>query len=143
MDTNNLRKIITQSTADIFVVDTLPAVSVVPDKNRNDSGKSQEQIVIQLLRDITNDIGKTIIVVHHISKNAAQDEKGKQRTLNVHSTKGSSAIEQVADKVISIEGERDGVYRNIKSQKIRDGAPFTSTKIFVKEKFKFVNRLGE
>mgnify|MGYP001002419991 CR=1 FL=1 len=137
VDTDNLRKLIVQSTADIFVIDTLPAVTVVPDKNRNDAGKSPEQIVIQLLRDIANDIGKTIIVVHHISKNAAINNDGKVKALNVHSGKGSSTIEQVADKVISIEGERDGELRFIKSLKIRDGAPFSTMLKFNKEFFKF------
>lgn len=142
VDTNNLRQIIAQSTADIFVIDTLPSVAVVKDKDRNDAGKSPEQIVGEIIRSITVDFNKTIIAVHHINKSSAQDEKGKARDLTVHSTKGSSTVEQLADKLISVEGERDGNVRKIKSLKARDERPFEVFQWFDKEKFTFRKHIG-
>ncbi|HPO11708.1 MAG TPA: DnaB-like helicase C-terminal domain-containing protein, partial [bacterium] len=142
VDTNNLRQIIAQSTADIFVIDTLPAVTVVRNKDRNDTNETKEEIIAKLIRQITVDFNKTIIVVHHVSKNAVTDDKGKKKELTVHSTKGNSAIEQLADKVISIEGDRNDGVRIIKSQKARDEAPFIAYQWFDKDKFKFRKHIG-
>ena len=44
--------------------------------------------------------------------------------LDIHSGKGSSSVEQKADKVIAIEGDRMKPYRKISSLGARDEHPF-------------------
>jgi hypothetical protein len=138
VSTKNLRDIIAKSNADIFVIDTLPKVSIDKEDAMKYLGKPAEEIIANVIRDIVVDFGKTIITIHHISKNAAEDKEGKTKKLGVHSTKGSSTVEQLADKVIAIEGDRDGIIREITSLKARDESPFEKIQMkFHKDTFKF------
>lgn len=65
-----------------------------------------------------------IIAIHHISKSAVQDPSGNVKRLTVHSGKGSSAIEQEADKVLLLEGNPNNLIRLLRSAKARDEPPF-------------------
>lgn len=68
-----------------------------------------------------------VIAVHHISKSSILDKDGNTKKLTSHAGKGSSAVEQEADKVIIIEGEQNNGVRTIRSGKARDESPFETT----------------
>lgn len=137
IDINDIAKFINDTECDIVVIDTVDQLRV--GKETDYTRKTQELAI--RLRDITRSSKVTAFLIHHISKNAAVDTDGKQKSLNIHSGKGSSALEQKADKIISIEGYRDNDIRIIRSQGARDENPFGITIEFNKETFKF-NKLN-
>lgn len=130
---NNLKRIIIEEAPQLVVVDTLDGVIV--DGAKDDNAATQS--LATTMKAIAQQLGIIIMGVHHISKNAAQDQDGKLRDLTIHSGKGSSSMEQKADKVIVIEGDRDKDFRRIKSLKARDEAPFLIKTVFDKETFIF------
>lgn len=130
---NDLPKLVTSSECDVIVIDTADQIRTKTDP-QNYTGKTEELALA--IREIANATEKTLIIVHHISKGSSQDEKGKSKQLTVHSGKGASAIEQKADKVIGIEGDRDGILRTITSLAARDEEPFAVEMRFNKNTFR-------
>jgi hypothetical protein len=117
---NNLRRIITDENPKLVIVDTLDGVIVEGARDETASGIK----IANTLKQLAQTMNIIILGVHHISKHAAQDEDGRMRVLTIHSGKGSSSIEQKADKVIGIEGDRAGEFRRIRVLKARDETPF-------------------
>lgn len=70
-----------------------------------------------------------LLAIHHINKNSSKSE------LTVHSGKGSSAIEQKADKVLGIKVNDDNRFRTLKSLKARDEEPFETILEFNSQTF--------
>jgi hypothetical protein len=64
------------------------------------------------------------LAIHHVTKSAVSEFGGSVKPLTVHSGKGSSALEQKADKVICIEGLQTKTRRVVRSLKARDETPF-------------------
>lgn len=120
----NLEKLIRTTLPQLVVIDVIDGIVV---KNMQDESKMG--IVIQQLKSLAEKYKIIILGIHHISKAAAYEGK-----LNVHSLKGASAIEQKADKVIGMEGNRDTFYRKIFSLKARDEDEFNITLFFDKKK---------
>jgi len=88
-------KIISQTDAQLVVVDTMDGIVV--DGAREETAITRE--VALMLKELANRLSIIIIGVHHISKFAV----AKTDKLTKHSGKGSSAMEQKADKLIAIE----------------------------------------
>lgn len=130
---DDLQRVIAEINPKIVLVDTIEDITVPRTYGADPLdtiGKKLKEIAIQ-----TNTI---IFGIHHISKSAAQDSDGRAKSLTVHSGKGASAVEQKADKVISIEGRRDNPYRIIRSQKARDDAPFKVVLEYDPTTFRFI-----
>ena len=88
--------------------------------------------VINSLKAIANEQNMIFFGISHISKHASNE------MLNVHSAKGSSAIEQKADKIIGIIGDRDlTAKRIIKSLASRDEDGFEIACMFDHNTFQF------
>lgn len=132
MNAQDLRKIITSSEVDAVVVDTADQI-LTP--GIVDYTAKTENLAIEF-RNICRDTKTTMFIVHHINKKSSEDDEGRRRPLTIHSGKGSSALEQKADKIISIEGDRDGSLRKIRSLGARDENPFSATLSFNKENFR-------
>ena len=89
-------------------------------------------VIVNSLKQIANQMDVIFIGISHISKGASYG------ALNVHSAKGSSAIEQKADKIIGIIGDRDSSSRRIvKSLASRDEDGFEITCHFDHNIFQF------
>jgi predicted ATP-dependent serine protease len=132
MNMEDLRKTITANEVDAVVIDTVDQLltpKIVDYTTRT------ENLAVGL-RDLSRETKVMLLIVHHISKRAGEDESGMRKRLTLHSGKGSSAMEQKADKVISIEGERDQGMRVIRSLGARDENPFQVQAMFDKETFK-------
>lgn len=110
-----LEKIISSINPKVIVIDTLDGIHVPQAK---DSMYSMDRLAITL-KELAHKYNLIIFGVHHISKQASY---GGQ--LTVHSGKGSSTLEQKADKLIAIEGEKDSPIRTIRSLKARDESSF-------------------
>ena len=137
MEIKELRKLITSSEIDGIVIDTVD--QMLTPKISDYTGRTE--FLAGALRDLCRETKAITMIVHHISKRAGEDEDGRRKPLTLHSGKGSSAIEQKADKVISIEGNRDDSLRIVKSQGARDESPFKVTVDFDKNTFK-LNLIG-
>jgi RecA-family ATPase len=130
---NELGKIVAQSECDIVCIDTVDQLGTDTHQD-NYTGRTEE--LTMKLRELTRNTKKTVIVIHHISKHSSENEKGQSKPLTIHSGKGSSALEQKADKVIGIEGEREGIIRTIRSLGARDEMEFITQLKFNKVTFK-------
>lgn len=133
IDVDDIPKFISDTECDVVVIDTMDQLRV--GKETDYTRKTQE--IALRIRDISRNSKVIFFIIHHISKNASADSEGKQKSINIHSGKGSSALEQKADKIISIEGYRDQDLRIIRSQGARDEHPFMVTISFDKNTFKF------
>ena len=111
---DTIKRIIADSEAKIIVVDVIDAIEV---KGMPDEGKITP--IINELKNVAQQLDIIIIGIHHISKSSARDTM-----LDIHSGKGSSSVEQKADKIIAIEGDRTKPYRKISSLGARDEQPF-------------------
>lgn len=111
---DTIKRIITDSEAKVIVIDVIDAIDVkgMPDENKITP-------IINELKAVAQQLDVIIIGVHHISKSSARDTM-----LDIHSGKGSSSVEQKADKIIAIEGDRTKPYRKISSLGARDEHPF-------------------
>lgn len=128
---HSLRKMIAESEADAVVIDTIDQMKA-DSKEYNDGVRN---LTVQL-RDLTRMTKKAVLVVHHISKHAALDEDGNRRRLNIHSGLGTSALEQKADIVIGIEGDRNKDIRIVSSLGARDEDTFETQLYFDKTNFR-------
>ena len=117
---DSIKKLVARYSPQIVVIDTIDGIQVSKFK---DATSKTEQLGIELKR-IAQDMDTIIISVQHITKAAATNEKGESKELTVHSGKGSSAIEQKADRVIGIEGSRETPMRLVRSLKTRDDESF-------------------
>lgn len=126
---DSMSDVITEVNPKIVVVDTIDAIRV---NYNNDSFLKTEKIV-NGLKQIAQNNNVIIIGVSHISKGASYGD-----TLDVHSAKGNSAIEQKADKIIGIMGDRDmSNKRIIKSLASRDETGFNLACKFNFNNFQF------
>jgi len=116
---DGLRKVMVETEVDAVVVDTVDQLGT----NAQDYTTITEKLAVSL-RNLSRDLKKIIILVHHISKRAAEDSEGNRKEMTIHSGKGSSALEQKADKIISIEGNQNTKTRIIRSLGARDESPF-------------------
>jgi archaellum biogenesis ATPase FlaH len=111
---DTIKRLITDSEAKVVVIDVVDAIDV---KGMPDEAKITP--IINELKAVAQQLDVIIIGVHHISKASARDTM-----LDIHSGKGSSSVEQKADKIIAIEGDRMKPYRKISSLGARDEHPF-------------------
>lgn len=133
----DLHKLINDSEADAVLIDTIDQIRVIDKNGKETTDYTAKTDALAIgLTDIKRVSNKIIIVVHHISKRGGEDEDGRRKALTIHSLKGASAIEQKADKVISIEGNRDDEERVIRSLGARDESPFKKNVRFNKETFR-------
>lgn len=105
---------IAESGCNLVIIDTLDGIPT----NGDDLNQSIGEVVIELKR-VAMDRKVIILGVHHISKYAALSDTG----LTLHSGKGSSSVEQKADKVIGIT-ELFNDRRRVFALKSRDEAKF-------------------
>ena len=68
------------------------------------------------LRDLATEMGVIIVALSQVTKDAKQN-----KLVNLDSGKGSGDISDSASIVITINGQQDCVYRNIKFEKVTDG----------------------
>ena len=136
---DDLRNIIAKSDCDVFVIDVLDQLG-----HKLSDYTAKVDALTLLVRDITNDLGKTLICVHHIRKGNNQNKEGRtDRQISIEDSKGASSTIQKPDKVISIEGDRNGIIRTIRSLKARDEAPFSTQMIFNVNMFTFEKSLNQ
>lgn len=133
IDIKALKKLILDTNAFIVVIDTVDQIKTF---NSDYTQKTQELAIA--LRDLTRELKIIGFLIHHISKSSAIDNSGIRKSLNIHSGKGSSALEQKADKIISIEGERDKPIRIVRSLGARDEHPFSIPCYFNKNTFQLI-----
>ena len=123
-----IKELVDELRPNIIVVDTLDTIYV--DKVY-DPFKKTEKVILGL-REIANRSNTIILAISHISKGASRDY------LDVHSAKGNSVIEQKADKILGIEGDKDiSDKRFIKSIASRDEHSFALTLKFNYNTFSF------
>ena len=126
-DIDTINDIIEESQTKILVIDTIDAIKV---RFCNDPMQKMEKIINDL-KQLAQSTNTIIIGISHISKSASGD------VLNVHSAKGNSVIEQKADKVIGVIGDRMSHKRIIRSLASRDETGFTLTCKFNFDTFQF------
>jgi hypothetical protein len=117
----------------LVVVDTTDGINI-PGVTE---GNAKSEIIGRTLKEIATELDVILIGIHHISKSASRDIDGNSKKLHVHSGKGSSSIEQKADKIIGIEGNEGSQYRRVFSLASRDETHFNLTMTFNWETFTF------
>lgn len=117
---DNIERLIKRYHPQIVVIDTMDGIQV---KKYNDGNAKTEQLGNQLKR-IAQETDTIIMSIHHISKSSSINERGEPKELNIHSGKGSSAVEQKADRVIAVEGSLSTNVRLIRSLGTRDDESF-------------------
>ena len=91
--------------------------------------------IVNSLKQIATQMDVIFFGISHISKGASRD------MLTVHSAKGNSAIEQKADKILGIQGQRDANnIRVIRSLASRDETDFEMAFDFDYKTFQFKPR---
>jgi len=116
----------------ILIIDVIDDIK--PGKDR--SVNTQEDMYTGI-KQLTRDYKCITFLVHHINKSSAVDEKGNNKSLNMHSAKGSSAFEQKCDVLIGIEGNQTTGYRTVKSLKGRSTSPFIASYFVDPNTFKY------
>ncbi len=143
----NLKRIIADVRPQVVVIDTIDQVVI---EGITDETAHTRHVAFGL-KNLAIETKTIVIGVHHPSKSGVQDQEGERRSLNVHALKGSSSIEQKADKVIAIEGDRFEIQegmddqvriqvpqaRTVRSLKSRDEDPFLFYAKFVPDHFTF------
>ena len=119
-DIDALKEEIVSQDAKLIIIDTLDGLDV---KGYVDAFKKQEKIADSLMK-LAHDLNVIIIGINHISKGASYNLQNMPM-LNVHSAKGSSALEQKADKILGIEGIMDAKERRVRSIASRDENGFS------------------
>lgn len=134
---DTLRAMILDNQPNVVVIDTIEDLDI---RDAKDATAITDAAARNLQR-LAEEMKIIVIVIHHISKSAALDQEGQRRSLTQHSGKGSSAVEQKADKLIAVEGEADSPHRMLRSLKARDETPFALSLLFDHETFTF-KKLG-
>ena len=124
----SMKQLIIDLAPRIVVIDT---IDVIKSNYVNDPFNKMEKIVNEL-KQLAVQESIIIIGVSHISKGASFEPR-----LSVHSAKGNSVIEQKADKVIGIMGERESTRRIVKALKSRDESRFQMAFTFDYDTFRF------
>ena len=130
-DIDSMKQLIADNQPQIVCIDTIDAIEV---KYNNDPFTKMEKIV-NSLKQIATQMDVIFFGISHISKGASRD------MLTVHSAKGNSAIEQKADKILGIQGQRDANnIRVIRSLASRDETDFEMAFDFDYKTFQFKPR---
>ena len=124
----SMKQLIIELAPKIVVIDT---IDVIKSNYINDPFNKMEKIVNEL-KQLAVQESIIIIGVSHISKGASFEPR-----LSVHSAKGNSVIEQKADKVIGIMGDRESTRRIVKALKSRDESRFQLAFTFDYSTFRF------
>ena len=104
-------KTIAMSSTKVVVVDPTDMINV---RGTKDDFNSMTQI-IRGLKNLAEAQQIIIIAVHHVNKEALVNNR-----TDIGALKGSSDVSQKADKVITINGDRDSVRRTVQANKSRD-----------------------
>ena len=127
-DIDSMKQLIADNQPQIVCIDTIDAIEV---RYNNDPFTKMEKIV-NSLKQIATQMDVMFFGISHISKGASRD------SLTVHSAKGNSAIEQKADKIIGITGDRiANNIRVIRSLASRDETDFELAFEFDYKTFQF------
>ena len=127
-DIDSMKQIIADNQPQIVCIDTIDAIEV---RYNNDPFTKMEKIV-NSLKQIATQMDVIFFGISHISKGASRD------MLTVHSAKGNSAIEQKADKILGITGDRGmNDTRVIRSLASRDETDFEIAFNFDYKTFQF------
>ena len=127
-DIDSMKQIIADNQPQIVCIDTIDAIEV---RYNNDPFTKMEKIV-NSLKQIATQMDVIFFGISHISKGASRD------MLTVHSAKGNSAIEQKADKILGITGDRGmNDTRVIRSLASRDETDFEIAFDFDYKTFQF------
>ena len=127
-DIDSMKQIIADNQPQIVCIDTIDAIEV---RYNNDPFTKMEKIV-NSLKQIATQMDVIFFGISHISKGASRD------MLTVHSAKGNSAIEQKADKILGITGDRGmNNTRVIRSLASRDETDFEIAFDFDYKTFQF------
>jgi hypothetical protein len=133
-DITDYKELIVNSEAGIIVIDTIDAV---PAKFVKNEMILKQEYIINQLKEIAISTKAIIFVVSHISKGAS-NRLNEGSMLDIHSGKGSSVLEQKADKIIAFETSEAGKNRRIiRALGSRDEQNFNITCNFNYEKFRF------
>jgi len=126
---NNIIDVISNIQPKIIVIDTIDEIRV---DYVNDSLMKTQRIVSKL-KEIAQKYEVIIFAVSHISKTAAYEG-----SLNRHSAKGDSAIEQKSDKLLGISAPNpESKARIVESIVARDESGFKLKCFFNHETFRF------
>ena len=127
-DIDSMKQIIADNQPQVVCIDTIDAIEV---RYNNDPFTKMEKIV-NSLKQIATQMDVIFFGISHISKGASRD------MLTVHSAKGNSAIEQKADKILGIQGDRQmNDTRVIRSLASRDETDFEMAFKFDYKTFQF------
>ena len=127
-DIDSMKQIIADNQPQVVCIDTIDAIEV---RYNNDPFTKMEKIV-NSLKQIATQMDVIFFGISHISKGASRD------MLTIHSAKGNSAIEQKADKVLGITGDRGmNDTRVIRSLASRDETDFEIAFNFDYKTFQF------
>ena len=133
-DITDYKTLITNNEASIVVIDTVDAV---PAKYVKNEPILKQEYIINQLKEIAISTKAIIFVVSHISKTAST-RINEGSVLDIHSGKGSSVLEQKADKIIAFEASESGARRRvIRALGSRAEQNFNITCNFHYEKFRF------
>ena len=119
-DIQDLASFVTESESKIVVVDTIDRI---PAKYAGKDDFARQEVIANGLKDLAMKEDVIVLAVHHISKSASYNFK-ETNTLDVHSGKGNSAIEQKSDQYIAFQGKEISKARVVKSLKARDESKF-------------------
>jgi len=119
-DIQDLASFVAESEAKIVVVDTIDRI---PAKYAGKDDFARQEVIANGLKDLAMKEDVIVLAVHHISKSASYNFK-ETNTLDVHSGKGNSAIEQKSDQYIAFQGKEISKARVVKSLKARDESKF-------------------
>tara|TARA_R100001082_G_scaffold1842_1_gene1682 strand:- start:2562 stop:4385 length:1824 start_codon:yes stop_codon:yes gene_type:complete len=119
-DIQDLSSFVAETEAKIVVVDTIDRI---PAKYAGKDDFARQEVIANGLKDLAMKEDVIVLAVHHISKSASYNFK-ETNTLDVHSGKGNSAIEQKSDQYIAFQGKEMSKARVVKSLKARDESKF-------------------
>jgi archaellum biogenesis ATPase FlaH len=119
-DIQDLASFVAESESKIVVVDTIDRI---PAKYAGKDDFARQEVIANGLKDLAMKEDVIVLAVHHISKSASYSFK-ETNTLDVHSGKGNSAIEQKSDQYIAFQGKEISKARVVKSLKARDESKF-------------------
>ena len=119
-DIQDLASFVAESESKIVVVDTIDRI---PAKYAGKDDFARQEVIANGLKDLAMKEDVIVLAVHHISKSASYNFK-ETNTLDVHSGKGNSAIEQKSDQYIAFQGKEISKARIVKSLKARAESKF-------------------